>query len=86
MFFCFILLWIVFSFFALINHIAHMILTNKTSNSRVFFFFQNERVNKEEEGKKVQLALDKANVELIEKEEGQFQEYARKVYYVVNVK
>lgn len=39
----------------------------------------NERVNKEEEGKKVQLALDKANVELIEKEEGQFQEYARKV-------
>lgn len=39
----------------------------------------NERVNKEEESKKAQLALDKANVELIEREEQQFQEYANKV-------
>ncbi|XP_005104825.1 coiled-coil domain-containing protein 173 isoform X2 [Aplysia californica] len=39
----------------------------------------NERVDKEEDSKKAQLALDKANVELIEKEEAQFQEYARKV-------
>ncbi|BFY98023.1 hypothetical protein BsWGS_01063 [Bradybaena similaris] len=39
----------------------------------------NDRVNKEEEVKKVQLALDKANVELLELEEEQFQEYAKKV-------
>ncbi|RUS71231.1 hypothetical protein EGW08_021012 [Elysia chlorotica] len=39
----------------------------------------NERVNKEEEAKRAELALDKANVELIEKEEAQFQEYAKKV-------
>lgn len=39
----------------------------------------NERVNKEEDSKKSQLALDKANVELIEREEMQFQEYSRKV-------
>ncbi|CAL1540031.1 unnamed protein product [Lymnaea stagnalis] len=39
----------------------------------------NERVNKEEDNKKAQLGLDQANVELIAKEELQFQEYARKV-------
>ncbi|CAG5120914.1 unnamed protein product, partial [Candidula unifasciata] len=39
----------------------------------------NDHVNKEEEVKKVQLALDRANLELLEKEEEQFQEYARKV-------
>lgn len=42
-------------------------------------FTQNERVNKEEQARRAQLALDKANVELIEKEEIQFQEYAKKV-------
>uniref|UniRef100_A0A0B6YQ31 Trichohyalin-plectin-homology domain-containing protein n=1 Tax=Arion vulgaris TaxID=1028688 RepID=A0A0B6YQ31_9EUPU len=39
----------------------------------------NERVNKQEEIKKTQMALDKATGELFEKEEEQFQEYARKV-------
>jgi len=36
-------------------------------------------VNKEEDSKKSQLALDKANVELIVREEMQFQEYSSKV-------
>ncbi|KAH9520065.1 hypothetical protein Btru_059855 [Bulinus truncatus] len=39
----------------------------------------NEQVSKEEATRRTQLALDKANVELIEKEEAQFQEYAQKV-------
>ncbi|KAI8793239.1 cilia- and flagella- associated protein 210-like [Biomphalaria glabrata] len=39
----------------------------------------NESVNKEEEARRTQLALDKANVELMEKEESQFQEYAQRV-------
>lgn len=43
------------------------------------FVSQNERVNKEEDYRRTQLALEKANVELLEKEEAQFQEYARKV-------
>jgi len=53
---------------------------NEADNVKNFLIDQyNERINKDEEAKKAQLALDKANVELIEREEKQFQEYANKV-------
>lgn len=42
-------------------------------------FPQDERQKMEEEMRKQQLALDRANEELVKKEEQQFQEYATKV-------